>query len=181
MLKHLEVNKQTAMWAVSFFFVSKQFWRYSIPACRRLRVSRALGTEVESVKLIIPCTRPRKKLDCQDVYLCGMLACLLELQTKVREYITITKKAPIGHSLGWKCIPALSHLRHHAKQELTHRAGGLKFLCMKGAKNQEKALVGAFSVIVKSSQTYVWSSTAYQLRVPVVMCWCRGVSVTGCG
>ena len=29
-----------------------------------------------------------------------------------------------------------------------------------GAFNQEKALVGAFSVIVKSSQTFVWSCTA---------------------
>ena len=35
----------------------------------------------------------------------------------------------------------------------------LKVKALVGALNQEKALVGAFSVIVKSSRTFVWSST----------------------
>ena len=34
-----------------------------------------------------------------------------------------------------------------------------------GAFNQEKALVGAFSVIVKSSRTFVWSSSRYPSQI----------------
>ena len=41
-----------------------------------------------------------------------------------------------------------------------------------GAFNQEEALVGALSVIMKSSRTFVWSSTLHPCQVAVV--WWRG-------
>ena len=42
-----------------------------------------------------------------------------------------------------------------------------------GAFNQEKVLVGAFSVIVKSSRTFVWSSSYYQ-AIQLGQGWCSG-------
>ena len=57
---------------------------------------------------------------------------LLELQTKVREYFTIMEMAPTS--------------------VLTVKA-------LLGAFNEERALIGAFSVIVKYSRTFVCSSS----------------------
>ena len=61
------------------------------------------------------------------------------------------RKPLLGPSPGWKCPLALSDLRHYAKWALTAESR-----C-----DIWKVLVGAFSVIVKSSRTFVWSSNEH--------------------
>ena len=60
----------------------------------------------------------------------------------------------LGPSPGWKRLLALSHLRYYAKRTLTHLVSRPEIGTVFGAFYQEKALVGAFFVIGKSSRTF---------------------------
>ena len=91
--------------------------------------------------------------------------CLLELQTNLREDFTITVEAPtidstLGPSSGWS-------LAQHPNFALYLLClGGHPFsVCiveaLVGTFNQERALVGAVSVIVKPSRRFVASPTVY--------------------
>ena len=51
-------------------------------------------------------------------------------------------------------------LQFHIYFFLLIMGGCLFSILLVGTFNQEKALVGAFSVILKSSRTFVWSSSA---------------------
>ena len=75
--------------------------------------------------------------------------------------ISQSRRRPLlGPSPGWKCLLALKKRWNWDTKAKIVRAGLLskvKVLC--GTFNQEKALVGAVSVIVKSSRTFVASSS----------------------
>ena len=101
----------------------------------------------------------------------------LELQTKVREDSQSRRRLTLGPSPGWKHLLVLSHIIHYKDTMLNGHLSVLNLKALIGAFNQEKALVWAFSllafsVIVKSSRTLVWSSsivyTPLLLRMPPV-------------
>ena len=88
----------------------------------------------------------------------------LELQTKVREDSQSRRRLTLGPSPGWKHLLVLSHIIHYKDTMLNGRISVLNLKALIGAFNQEKALVWAFSllafsVIVKSLRTLVWSSS----------------------
>ena len=88
----------------------------------------------------------------------------LELQTKVREDSQSRRRLTLGPSPGWKHLLVLSHIIHYKDTMLNGRLSVLNLKALIGAFNQEKALVWAFSllafsVIVKSLRTLVWSSS----------------------